>query len=92
MTNSFKFALVSPFRRGCVTADRLLSCFNGHTKFLGLLRRHYRLCLAKHPIFICGHMFFAELVEILEFRYPLMVISRSGFEFIKKRFDLAVRF
>ena len=37
-------------------------------------------------------MFFDELVEILEFRYPLMVISRDGFEFIKKRFDLAVRF
>ena len=80
------------FRSRCITADRLLCACNGTTELLGFLRRHYRLCLAKHLVFLGGHMCLDELPQFLELRYPLVVVSRSGVELVQKRFYLAVRF
>src|SRR4029079_13790106 len=80
------------FRRRCVTANRLLSPSKANTKLFGFLRRHYRLCLAKHLVFLGSHMCLDELLQFLELRYPLMVVSRTDFELIQKRFNLAVRF
>src|ERR1043165_6130052 len=73
-------------------ADRLLSVCNGSSQLLGFLRCHYRLCLAKHLIFLGGHMFLDELLQFLESWYPLVIVSRRGFELIQKSFNLGVRF
>ena len=32
-----------------------------------------------------------ELLQFLELRYPVVVVHRSGFELIQKRFNLGVR-
>lgn len=73
-------------------ADRLLRACNGNAKLLGFLRRHYRPCLAKHLVFLGGHMCLHEPLQFLESRYPLVVVRRSGFELIEKRFNLGMSF
>lgn len=78
---------MSRLLRGCVTAGRLLGCFNGSTPFLCFLRGHDRLDLAEHLIFLAGYMCLDERVQFLELRYPLLVIHRRSLE----RFDLAMR-
>ena len=80
-TNGWVNGLWSPsFRRRCFTANRLLRTCNANTKLFGFLRRHYRLCLAKHLGFLGSHMCLDELLQFLELRYPLVVVSRTDFK------------
>jgi hypothetical protein len=67
-------------------ADSLPRCCDFNAKFFCLLRREYALCFAKHLVFLCGNMLLNEFLQLLEFRYPPMVIRRGAFEFIKKAF------